>query len=47
MKYESALLLQRFEDKQEAITYLVKETGLSEEECTSAYDIYIKMFNCK
>lgn len=42
---EIALLLQRFEDKQEAITYLVNETGLSEEECTSAYDIYIKMFD--
>ena len=30
---EITLLLQRFEDKQEAITYLVNETGLSEEEC--------------
>lgn len=44
---EVALLLQRFEDKQEAITYLVNKTGLSEEECTSAYDIYVKMFDCK
>lgn len=44
---ETTLLLQRFEDKQEAITYLVNETGLSEEECASAYDIYIKMFNYK
>jgi len=40
-----ALLLSRFDDKQDAIAYLVKETGLSEEECTSAYDIYIKMFD--
>lgn len=44
---EVALLLQRFEDKQEAITYLVNKTGLSEEECTSAYDIYVKMFDYK
>ena len=44
---EITLLLQRFEDKQEAITYLVNETGLSEEECTSAYDIYMKMFDYK
>ena len=44
---EITLLLQRFEDKQEAITYLVNETGLPEEECTSAYDIYMKMFDYK
>lgn len=44
---ETTLLLQRFENKQEAITYLVNETGLSEEECTSAYDIYIKIFDHK
>ena len=41
---ETTLLLQRFEDKQEAITYLVNETGLSENECAFAYDFYIKMF---
>jgi len=44
---EIALLLQRFGDKKEAITYLVSETGLSEEECISAYDIYTKMFSYK
>jgi hypothetical protein len=32
------LLLQRFEGKQEAVTYLVNETGLPEEECALAYD---------
>lgn len=41
------MLLQRFGDKQEAITYLVNETGLPEEECISAYDIYMKMLNYK
>ena len=32
-----------FEDKQEAITYLVNETGLSDEECALAYDFYMKI----
>ena len=41
---EVTLLLQRFGDKQEAIDYLINKTGLSEEECISAYEIYIKMF---
>ena len=44
---EVTLLLQRFEDKQKAVAYLVNETGLSEAECAAAYDIYIKMFDCK
>ena len=42
---EVSLLLQRFQDKQEAVAYLVKETGLPVEECDSAYDIYRKMFD--
>lgn len=42
---EVSLLLQRFQDKQEAVAYLVKETGLPVEECASAYDIYRKMFD--
>ena len=41
---EVALLLQRFKDRQEAITYLTNETGLPAEECASAYDIYMKIF---
>ena len=44
---EVALLLQRFEDRQGAITYLMNETELPEEECASAYDIYMKIFECK
>lgn len=44
---EIALLLQRFQDKQEAVAYLVAETGLPEEECAFAYDIYMKMFDYK
>lgn len=41
---EVTLLLKRFDGKQEAVNYLVKETGLPEEECASAYDIYMKCF---
>lgn len=41
---EGALLLQRFENREGAITYLINETGLPAEECASAYDIYMKMF---
>ena len=44
---EITLLLQRFEDKQQAIAYLVNETGSSEEECASAYDIYMRIFDYK
>lgn len=44
---ETALLLQRFQDKKEAIAYLMNETGLPVEECTSAYDIYMKIFDYK
>lgn len=40
-----SLLLQRFQDKQEAVKFLVKETELPAEECASAYDIYRKMFD--
>ena len=44
---EVTLLLQRFENRQEAITYLMNETGLPVKECTSAYDIYMEMFDSK
>ena len=44
---EITFLLQRFEDKQQAIAYLVNETGASEEECASAYDIYMRIFDYK
>lgn len=42
---KTALLLQGFQNKQEAVTYLVNETGLPEEECTLAYENYTKIFN--
>ncbi len=36
-------LLENFSDRNEAIEYLVKETNLSEEECSNAYDILVKI----
>lgn len=36
-------LLENFSNRDEAIEYLVKETNLSEEECSNAYDILIKI----
>lgn len=42
---EATTLLQRFDNKQEAVKYLKNETGLSVEECSNAYDYYMKMFS--
>ena len=36
-------LLEKFSTRDEAIKYLVKETNLSEEECSNAYDILFKI----
>lgn len=41
---EFAAMLNQFSSKEEAIDYLVKETNLSTEECSAAYDYYINMF---
>ena len=41
---ETTILLNSFKTKDDAIDYLVKETHLSLEECTNAYDIYIDLF---
>ena len=38
------LLLKRFSSKEEAVSYLVKETKEDKETCAQAYDFYIKMF---
>ncbi len=42
---EVTAILKQFETKEEAVNYLVKETKLSTEECSTAYDYYMKMFN--
>lgn len=36
-------ILVEFENKEEAVEYLNKETGISKEECSNAYDIIMKM----
>ena len=36
-------ILKEFDNKDETIEYLVKETKLSKEECSNAYDIIIKI----
>ena len=36
-------ILKIFENKEKAVKYLVKETKLSKEECSTAYDIIIKI----
>lgn len=41
---ETATLLSTFKTKEDAINYLMKETKLSFEECSSAYDIYINLY---
>ena len=36
-------MLKKFDNRDEAIAYLVNETKLSKEECSAAYDIIIKI----
>ena len=36
-------LIENFSTRDEAIEYLVKETNLSEEECSNAYDLLAKI----
>lgn len=36
-------ILKKFDNRNEAIEYLMKETKLSKEECSTAYDIIIKI----
>lgn len=36
-------ILKSFENKEKAVEYLVNETKLSKEECSTAYDIIIKI----
>lgn len=40
---ETALLLSAFESRREAVAYMMKETGLSMQECGDAYDICRRM----
>lgn len=36
-------ILKKFDNRDEAIEYLMNETKLSKEECSTAYDIIIKI----
>ena len=36
-------ILKKFDSRDEAIEYVIKETKLSKEECSTAYDIIIKI----
>ncbi len=40
---EARDILKSFENKEKAVEYLVNETKLSKEECSTAYDIIIKI----
>ena len=41
------LELKKFDSKERAVAFLVKETGFSAEECARAYDFYIRLFNAE
>ncbi|MDO4493422.1 MAG: hypothetical protein Q4C53_06020 [Clostridia bacterium] len=38
---KTTALLQTFEDRESAVAYLCRETGLPEEECARAADVYL------
>lgn len=40
---ETKEILANFKSKKEAVSFLVKETGINKEECSSAYDILINL----
>ena len=44
---ETTVMLSKFESKESAVEYMVKETGLTFEECSSAYDFYFDLYKVK
>ena len=36
-------VLEKFSNREEAIKFLAKETGISKEECSTAYDFLVKV----
>ena len=44
---ETTVMLSKFKSKEAAVEYLVKETGLTFEECANAYDFYFNLFSVK
>lgn len=41
---ETTVMLSKFKSKEAAVKYLVKETGLTFEECSNAYDFYFNLY---
>lgn len=44
---ETTVMLSKFKSKEDAVEYLVKETRLSFEECSNAYDFYFNLYKVK
>lgn len=44
---ETTVMLSKFKSKEAAVEYLVKETGLTFEECSNAYDFYFNLYKVK
>ena len=44
---EATIMLSKFKSKEPAVEYLVKETGLTFEECSNAYDFYFNLNKVK
>lgn len=44
---ETTVMLSKFNSKEDAVAYLVKDTGLTFEECANAYDFYFNLFSVK
>lgn len=44
---ETTVMLSKFKSKEAAARYLVKETGLTFEECSNAYDFYFNLNKVK
>ena len=44
---ETTVMLSKFKSKEDAVEYLVKETGLTFEECSNAYDFYFNLYVIK
>ena len=44
---ETTVMLSKFKNKETAVEYLIKETGLTFEECSAAYDFYFDLNKVK
>ena len=44
---ETTVMLSKFKNKETAVEYLIKETGLTFEECSAAYDFYFNLNKVK